>query len=79
MTQAGQAHILNIRGDRRVHGKCCPCGVGYYSLAYRILTIMTYLLVNTSNQVTLPTFSCLQDDLEQLRFARSRYLKVWCC
>lgn len=46
--------------------------LGYYSLAYRILTIMTYLLVNTSNQVALPTFSRLQDDLDQLRRAYYR-------
>ncbi|MGF1519488.1 MAG: MOP flippase family protein [Nodosilinea sp.] len=50
--------------------------LGYYSLAYRILTIMTYLLVNTSNQVALPTFSRLQDDLEQFRRAYYRVVQL---
>ncbi|MEL4894379.1 oligosaccharide flippase family protein [Crocosphaera sp. Alani8] len=43
--------------------------LGLYSLAYRILTIMTQLLVSTSNQVALPTFSRLQENLEQFRRA----------
>lgn len=43
--------------------------LGYYSLAHRILATMTNLLINTSNQVALPTFSRLQDNLEQLRIA----------
>lgn len=43
--------------------------LGYYSLAYRIFTIMSTLLANTINQVALPAFSRLQDDLEQLRQA----------
>jgi PST family polysaccharide transporter len=43
--------------------------LGYYSLAYRILTIMSSLLANAMNQVALPTFSRLQHDLGQLRAA----------
>jgi O-antigen/teichoic acid export membrane protein len=43
--------------------------LGYYSVAYRVLTILTYLLVNTSQQVALPVFSRLQDDLPRLRQA----------
>jgi O-antigen/teichoic acid export membrane protein len=43
--------------------------LGYYSLAYRILTIMTDLLVNAMNQVALPTFARLQHHLAHLRAA----------
>lgn len=46
-----------------------PVALGYYSLAYRVLTVLTILLVNTSNQVALPTFSRLQQDLPQFRRA----------
>ncbi len=41
--------------------------LGYYSLAYRILIAMTNLLVNSSSQVALPTFSRLQNDLDRFR------------
>lgn len=44
-----------------------PTSLGYYSLAYRILTAMTNLLVNSTNQVALPTFSRLQNDLSRFR------------
>jgi O-antigen/teichoic acid export membrane protein len=43
--------------------------LGYYSIAYRILGILQQLLVQTSKQVALPTFSRLQHDLEQFRRA----------
>jgi O-antigen/teichoic acid export membrane protein len=41
--------------------------LGYYTIAYRILNVMTQLLISTSNQVALPTFSRLQEDSEQFR------------
>lgn len=43
--------------------------LGYYSIAYRILTVMTQLLVRTIRDVSLPAFSRLQDDPEQFRKA----------
>lgn len=43
--------------------------LGYYVVAYRILQVMTQLLVSTSKQVALPTFSRLQTDLSRLRQA----------
>ncbi len=43
--------------------------LGYYSMAYRILGMLQQLLVQTSKQVALPTFSRLQHDLEQFRRA----------
>ncbi|VEP13838.1 Polysaccharide biosynthesis family protein [Hyella patelloides LEGE 07179] len=41
--------------------------LGYYAIAYRILEIMTQLLVKTTNKVALPTFSRLQKDPERFR------------
>jgi O-antigen/teichoic acid export membrane protein len=43
--------------------------LGYYSIASRILQIMTQLLVSTSSQVALSTFSRLQTDLSRFRKA----------
>jgi PST family polysaccharide transporter len=43
--------------------------LGYYSVAYRILTVMTELLVGTSSRVALPAFSRLQHQPDKLRTA----------
>lgn len=43
--------------------------LGYYSVAYRVLTVMTQLLVRTTRDVALPTFSRLQSDPERFRKA----------
>ncbi|MEM7757848.1 MAG: lipopolysaccharide biosynthesis protein [Cyanobacteria bacterium P01_A01_bin.40] len=44
--------------------------LGYYAVAYRVLQVLTQLLVNTGNQVTLPVLSRLQVEPE-------RFLKVF--
>ncbi len=44
-----------------------PVALGYYSVAYRLLLVMIKLLTNVTNQVALPTFSRMQNDLERLR------------
>ena len=44
-----------------------PVALGYYTIAYRVLTVMTQLLVRTSQSVALPTFSRLQADLKRFR------------
>lgn len=41
--------------------------LGYYAIAYRILEVMTQLLVKTTNKVALPTFSRLQTEPERFR------------
>lgn len=41
--------------------------LGYYAIAYRILEVMTQLLVNTINKVALPTFSRLQTEPKRFR------------
>ena len=41
--------------------------LGYYAIAYRILEVMTQLLVKTISKVALPTFSRLQTEPERFR------------
>jgi PST family polysaccharide transporter len=43
--------------------------LGYYTVAYRILWVMTQLLVTVTSQVALPTFSRLQEEPEKLQRA----------
>lgn len=45
--------------------------LGYYAVAYRVLQVLTQLLVGTGNQVTLPVLSRLQ--VEPERFIRVFY------
>lgn len=41
--------------------------LGYYAIAYRVLEVMTQLLVQTATKVALPTFSRLQTEPERFR------------
>jgi len=43
--------------------------LGYYTVAYRVFSILTELLTSTIAKVTLPTFARLQHDPERLRNA----------
>lgn len=43
--------------------------LGYYTIAYRVLLVMTQLLITVSNQVALPAFSKLQAEPERLQRA----------
>ncbi|QFS45839.1 lipopolysaccharide biosynthesis protein [Nostoc sphaeroides] len=43
--------------------------LGYYTIAYRVFSILTELLTSTIAKVTLPTFSKLQHEPERLRNA----------
>lgn len=62
--------FLNTRTDDFLIGYFLgTVALGYYSIAYRILGVLTQLLVTTSTQVALPTFSRLQEDLELFRKA----------
>lgn len=63
-------NFLNSRADDLLIGYFLGAApLGYYSIAYRILGVMQQLLVQTSQQIALPTFSRLQSDLEQFRQA----------
>ena len=44
-----------------------PVVLGYYTIAYRLLKVMIDLLVKTTTNVTLPTFSRLRTDLNKFR------------
>lgn len=44
-----------------------PVDLGYYTVAYRLLQLMTNMLTLTMTQVALPTFSRLQSDRKRLR------------
>lgn len=46
-----------------------PVDLGYYSVAYKMLNAVTQLMVKTSRNVALPTFSRLQEDLDRFRRA----------
>lgn len=60
--------FINTRSDDLLIGYFLgPVALGYYSIAYRILKIMVQLLIDTVNQVALPTFSRLQSDLSAFR------------
>lgn len=62
--------FFNTRADDFLIGYFLgAAALGYYSIAYRILEVMTQLLVSTSNQVALPSFSRLQTDPDQFRRA----------
>ncbi len=62
--------FINTRADDLLIGFFLgPVALGYYSIAYRVLGVMTNLLINSSSQVALPSFSRLQTEPEQLRKA----------
>ncbi|WOD38145.1 lipopolysaccharide biosynthesis protein [Nodosilinea sp. E11] len=69
-------HYLNFFSTRAndflVGYAFTPADLGFYSVANRVLYAMTQLLVQTSRDVALPTFSRLQEDPE--RFRRAFYL-----
>jgi PST family polysaccharide transporter len=46
-----------------------PVALGYYSIAYRTLQVMTQVLLKTSTQITLPVFSRLQEEIARFRQA----------
>lgn len=63
-------NFFNSRADDLLIGYFLGAiALGYYSIAYRILTVMQQLLVQTIQQIALPTFSRLQNNLEQFRQA----------
>ncbi|MDJ0733595.1 MAG: lipopolysaccharide biosynthesis protein [Nostocaceae cyanobacterium] len=46
-----------------------PVALGYYTIAYRILLIVTQLVVETIQKMAIPVFSRLQEEKERLRQA----------
>lgn len=59
--------FLNTRLDDLLIGYFLgPVALGYYSVAYRLLRIMTQLLSGISSQVALPTFARLQKEPQKI-------------
>ena len=62
--------FLNSYSDNLLIGYYLgPAALGYYTVAYRVLTVLTTLLSKTTNQVAFPTFSKLQQEPERLERA----------
>lgn len=69
--------FLNKRADDFLIGYFLgSVALGYYTIAYRILTVMTQLLVQTTSTVAMPMFSRLQEDREKLRKAFYRVTQI---
>lgn len=63
-------NFLNRRSDDFLIGYFLgPVALGYYTVAYRILLIVTQLLVGTIQKTAMPVFSRLQQEPERLRQA----------
>ncbi|BAY75588.1 putative polysaccharide transport protein [Nostoc linckia NIES-25] len=61
-------NFVNRRSDDLLIGYFLgPVALGYYSVAYRLLLIITQLLTGVINQVAMPAFSRLQQEPEKLR------------
>ncbi|MBH8551090.1 lipopolysaccharide biosynthesis protein [Nostocaceae cyanobacterium CENA357] len=60
-------NFFNRRSDDLLIGYFLgPIALGYYSVAYRILLVMTEVLISTTTKVTIPIFSRLQAEPERL-------------
>ena len=46
-----------------------PVALGYYTLAYNLLIMLTDILVSVPNKVSFPIFSRIQNDLERMKSA----------
>lgn len=69
--------FINSRSDDLLIGYFLgPTALGFYSLAYRILSVLTQVLIETSERVALPTFSRLQRDLPQMRRAFYKVARI---
>lgn len=64
-------NILNFvvtNGDNLLIGYFLgPVPLGYYNLAYRLLTIVAQLFIGVASSTAMPIFSSIQDDLPRLR------------
>jgi len=63
-------NFLNRHADDLLIGYFLgPIMLGFYSIAYKLLVVMTDLLTSVTNAVAFPTFSRLQNDPERMRRA----------
>ena len=69
---SGSLDLISTRADDfLIGGVLGPVALGFYTIAFRILTIMNEVLGMTVRQVGYPVFSRLQDDGPRLRRAYS--------
>jgi len=69
--------FLNQRTDDVFIGVVLgPTPLGVYSVAYRLLTLMIEVSIATVGSVALPAFARLQDDIERLRSAVLRSVRL---
>lgn len=74
LTGAGIITYLATQGDDAVVGKTLGTeALGFYGVAYRASNLPATSISHVINQVTIPGFSKVQDDIAQLR---SMYLKT---
>jgi O-antigen/teichoic acid export membrane protein len=70
ITGTNLLNFVNRRSDDLIIGYFLgPVALGYYSVAYRLLLILTELLAQTINSVAFPAFSRLQNERERARHA----------
>jgi O-antigen/teichoic acid export membrane protein len=63
-------NFVNRQSDNFLIGAVLgPTALGYYSVGYRILLLLTDVLTRTIDAVTLPTFSRVQQEIPRLRRA----------
>lgn len=63
-------NFLNRHADDLLIGYFLgPTMLGFYTIAYKLLVVLTDLLTSVTNAVAFPTFSRLQDDPERMRRA----------
>jgi O-antigen/teichoic acid export membrane protein len=63
-------NFINRRSDDLIIGYFLgPVALGYYSVAYRLLLILTELFAQTINSVAFPVFSRLQNDRQRAQRA----------
>ena len=64
---ANIAMLVNKQSDAVIVGYFLgPTTLGYYTIAYRLLEILSTLISGVTSSVTLPVFSALQSDLKRL-------------
>ncbi|MCF4970487.1 MOP flippase family protein [Nostoc sp. CMAA1605] len=70
-------NFLNRRSDDFLIGYFLgSVALGYYTVAYRLLLVVTELLTSVISKVSLPTFSRLQEEPERLRHALYEAIKL---
>ncbi|HIK03956.1 MAG TPA: MOP flippase family protein [Trichormus sp. M33_DOE_039] len=70
-------NFLNRRSDDFLIGYFLgSVALGYYTVAYRLLLVLTELLTSIISRVSLPTFSRLQEEPERLRQALYQAIKL---